>query len=394
MFERAVLHLDLDSFFVSVERLKNSELQGKPLIIGGSSQRGVVASCSYEARHFGVRSAMPMKMALRLCPDAIVLRGDMESYSQHSKIISEIIKEQAPVFEKSSIDEFYLDLSGMDQYIGCWKWSNELRERVIRESGLPISFGLASNKLISKMSTSEAKPNGAKMIEQGAEKAFIWPMSVKKIPSIGKATYKKLSFMGVRKIETLANIPQGLLQREFGKNGVGLWRKANAIDDRPVVPYQERKSMSTERTFSTDTIDVQFLKDRLTDMCFKLAFELRQKKKLCSCVTVKIRYTDFNTYTKQYSIPYTANDNILLEQAHRLFEQLYQRRQLVRLIGLRFSGLVHGNQQIDLFENNIRESQLLQQLDHIRTRFGKNAIQRGSAVHPPKRQNEQEKEGE
>ena len=154
MFERAVLHLDLDSFFVSVERLKNSELQGKPLIIGGSSQRGVVASCSYEARHFGVRSAMPMKMALRLCPDAIVLRGDMESYSQHSKIISEIIKEQAPVFEKSSIDEFYLDLSGMDQYIGCWKWSNELRERVIRESGLPISFGLASNKLISKMSTS------------------------------------------------------------------------------------------------------------------------------------------------------------------------------------------------------------------------------------------------
>jgi DNA polymerase-4 len=141
MFERAVLHLDLDSFFVSVERLKNSELLGKPLIIGGTKQRGVVASCSYEARHFGVRSAMPMKVALRLCPDAIVLKGDMESYSKHSKVVSEIIKEQAPVFEKSSIDEFYLDLTGMDKYIGCWKWSNELREQVIKESGLPISFG-------------------------------------------------------------------------------------------------------------------------------------------------------------------------------------------------------------------------------------------------------------
>ncbi len=384
MFERAVLHLDLDSFFVSVERLKNSALIGQPLIIGGSSQRGVVASCSYEARHFGVRSAMPMKMALRLCPDAIVLKGDMESYSTYSKLISEIIKEQAPLFEKSSIDEFYLDLSGMDQYIGCWKWSTELRERIIRESGLPISFGLASNKLISKMSTTEAKPNGSKMIRHGAEKAFIWPMSVKKIPSIGAATYKKLSFMGVRKIETLAAVPQNLLQREFGKNGIGLWRKANAIDDTPVVPYHERKSISTERTFRSDTIDIRFLRDKLTEMCFKLAYELRQKQKLCSCVTVKIRYTDFNTYTKQCTIPYTANDNLLLEQVYKLFEQLYQRRQLVRLIGIRFSHLVHGNQQINLFENNMKESQLLQQLDHIRKRFGNNAIQRGSSILPPK----------
>lgn len=391
MFERAVLHLDLDSFFVSVERLKNSALQGRPLIIGGSSQRGVVASCSYEARHFGVRSAMPMKMALRLCPDAIVLKGDMESYSKHSKLVSEIIKEQAPVFEKSSIDEFYLDLTGMDKYIGCWKWSTELRERVIRESGLPISFGLASNKLISKMGTSEAKPNGSKMIIQGAEKAFIWPMSVKKIPSIGKATYKKLSFMGVRKIETLAAIPPNLLQREFGKNGMSLWRKANAIDESPVVAYHERKSISTERTFRADTIDVRFLKDKLTEMCFKLAFELRQKQKLCSCVTIKIRYTDFNTYTKQCTIPYTSNDNLLLEQAHRLFEELYKRRQLVRLIGLRFSSLVHGNQQINLFENNIKESQLLQQLDHIRKRFGNNAIQRGSSISPPKPKHDDDK---
>jgi len=317
---------------------------------------------------------MPVKMALRLCPDALVLRGDMEEYSKQSKIIAEIIGQEAPLFEKASIDEFYLDLTGMDRHIGCWKWSKELRQKIIRESGLPNSLGLSVNKLVSKVGTGEAKPNGVKLVESGTEKAFLAPLSTSKIPGLGKVTCKKLSFMGVRLISTLAQIPPELLQREFGKAGIALWKKANAIDDSPVLPYHERKSISAERTFQTDTIDIRYLKDRLTQMISRLAFDLRQQQKLTSCLTLKIRYSDFNTYTRQRRIAYTANDRALLHHAKELFAQLYNRRQLVRLIGLKFSGLVHGNYQMNLFEDTLEETRLLQELDHIRKRFGAKAV--------------------
>lgn len=380
MFEKAVLHLDLDCFFVSVECLHNSALKGKPVIIGGSSGRGVVASCSYEARRFGVHSAMPVRMALRLCPDAIVMKGDMDAYSKQSKLVTEIITTDAPIIEKASIDEFYLDLSGMDKYVGCWQWSKELRTRIIKETGLPISVGLSVNKTVSKIGTGEAKPNGAKLVLSGTEKNFLAPLSTAKIPSIGKTTYKKLSFMGVRTIRLLSEIPPKLLQREFGKHGLSIWKKANAIDNSPVVPYNEAKSISTERTFQVDTIDVQLLRDKLTEMIMKLAFELRRSQKLTSCITVKIRYSDFNTYTQQKRIPYTANDKTLIHYAHQLFERLYQRRQLLRLIGVKFSGLVHGNYQVKLFEDTEEEVHLLQAMDKIRKRFGGNAIMRASSL--------------
>ena len=250
MYDRAVLHLDLDSFFASVECLKNSELAGKPLIIGGKSNRGVVASCSYEARRYGVHSAMPVKMALQLCPDAIVLRGDMDSYSKYSNLVTEVIAEDAPVYEKASIDEFYLDLSGMDKYFGCFSWSKELRQRIMKETGLPISFGLSVNKLISKIGTGEAKPNGTKAVERGVEKAFISPLPVKKIPGVGKKTYKKLSFMGVRSIKVLSEVPINLLEREFGKSGRHLWEKANAIDNTPVVPIVRQNRFQKREHFT------------------------------------------------------------------------------------------------------------------------------------------------
>ncbi len=380
MYERAILHLDLDAFFVSVECLKNSSLRGKPLIIGGTSERGVVASCSYEARAFGIHSAMPIKMARRLCPDVIILRGDMENYSHHSQLITDIIADAAPLYEKASIDEFYLDLSGMDRFIGCYRWAGELRQSIIHNSGLPISFGLSINKLVSKIGTGEAKPNGAIQVASGTEKAFIAPMSVSKIPSVGRVTSRKLNLMGVRTIHTLSEIPVKLLRREFGKPGVSLWKKANAIDNSPVVPYREQKSMSTERTFQKDTIDIRKLKTVLHNMLCKLTFELRSSQKLTACITLKIRYADFNTYTKQKRIPYTANDRILTGYLNDLFDKLYQRRQLVRLVGIRLSSLVHGNYQIDLFEDTLKETKLLQQMDKIRKRFGKKAVMRGSAI--------------
>ena len=380
MFDRAILHMDLDTFFVSVECIKNSTFKGKPILIGGTSQRGVVASCSYEARRFGVHSAMPMKMALRLCPQALVLRGDMDSYSKYSQLVTDIIKEHAPVYEKASIDEFYLDLTGMDKYFGCYKWAGELRHTITKESGLPISFGLSVNKLVSKIGTGEAKPNGTKEVSRGMEKAFIAPLPVAKIPGVGKETSKKLSFMGVRTVETLSNIPIRLLEREFGKHGRSLWESANAIDYSQVIPYSEQKSISKERTFTEDTLDINMIRNLLLDMTDQLAFELRNDGKLTGCITVKIRYADFNTYSKQRKISYSASDRTLTEHVLDLFDQLYQRRQLIRLIGVKFSHLVQGQHQIDLFEDTVEQISLLNQMDHIRKRFGSTAIRRASSL--------------
>jgi DNA polymerase-4 len=380
MYDRAILHMDLDSFFASVECVRDSSLIGKPLVIGGLGGRGVVSSCSYEARRYGVHSAMPMKMAMRLCPQAIVLRGDMDKYSEYSQLVTDVVASEAPSYEKSSIDEFYMDVSGMDKYFGCYKWATELRGKIIKETGLPISFGLSVNKLVSKVGTSEAKPNGTREIPTGTEKCFLAPLSVSKIPGVGKEMYKKLSFMGVRSIKVLSDIPIKLLEREFGKTGKSLWEKANAIDDSPVVPYHEQKSMSKERTFSEDTLDIKYIRSLLADMTDKLAFELRADRKLAACVTLKIRYADFNTYTKQRKISYNANDNTLGKHVLDLFDQLYQRRQLIRLVGVKFSDLVHGFYQIDLFEDTQEQIALLKEMDQIRVRYGANAVMRASAL--------------
>jgi DNA polymerase-4 len=380
MFDRAILHLDLDAFFVSVECRKNSEFLGKPLIIGGKSARGVVASCSYEARRFGVHSAMPMKMALRLCPQAIVLKGDMDSYTEYSKLVTEVISSEAPIFEKASIDEFYLDISGMDKYFGCFSWSKQLRNQIITETGLPISFGLSVNKLVSKVGAGEAKPNGTQEVPAGTEKGFLAPLSTRKIPGVGKETYKKLSFMGVRTIRILSEIPMRLLEREFGKSGRTLWESANAIDSRPVIPYTEQKSMSKERTYGEDTLDLKKTKILLMKMVDELAFDLRDARKLTSCITVKIRYADFNTYTKQRRIPYTSNNQVIIRHVIELFDQLYERRQLIRLTGIKFSGLVQGNYQISLFDDTPEQINLLQQMDRIRRRFGKGALMRAACL--------------
>lgn len=377
MFDRSILHLDLDAFFVAVECLRNDSLRGKPLIIGGSSNRGVVASCSYEARAFGVRSAMPMRQALLLCPDAIVLRGDMEAYSKHSALVRAVVEEQAPLFEQASIDEFYLDLTGMDKHFGCWKWSGELRARIIRETGLPLSYGLSVNKTVSKVGAGEVKPNGAKLVAAGEEKGFLAPLPVGKIPMVGKETERRLAFMGVRTCHTLAGMPPRLLEREFGKPGITMWKRANGEDDSPVIPYREQDSISSERTFHADTIDQTFLHNELRRQVAQLAYELRALGKLTACLTVKLRYADFQTFTKQAKIPYTAQDTPLTQHALELFSRLYERRQAIRLIGVRFSELAPGASQLQLFDDTAKEARLLDAMDKIRNRFGKKAVGRG-----------------
>ena len=372
--------MDLDTFFVSVEYLRNDSLRNKPLIIGGDGGRGVVSTCSYEARKYGVHSAMPMKMAKRLCPDAIILRGDMEEYSRYSKLVTEVIADESPAFEKSSIDEFYIDLTGMDKHFGCYKWSTELTEKILRETGLPISFGLSVNKLVSKIGAGEGKPKGRTIVDQGCEKSFLAPLSTNKMPGIGKETYKRLSFMGVRTIRILSEIPVKLLEREFGKTGLMLSQHANAIDHSPVRPYTEQKSISTETTLSQDTLDITRIRAMLSGMTDKLAYELRSSNRLTSCVTVKVRYADFNTFTKQRQISYTSGDKMLQATVQDLFEKVYERRQMIRLIGIRFSGLVHGSYQISLFEDTETDIRLMEELDHIRDRWGIKAIMRAHTL--------------
>ncbi len=377
---RCIVHLDLDTFFVSVERLLNSNLIGKPVIIGGTSDRGVVASCSYEARQFGVHSAMPMKMARILCDHAIVVRGDMDQYSKYSKMVTEIISEQAPVYEKASIDEHYLDITGMDRFFGNLKWSQELRQKITHETGLPISFGISINKTVSKIATNEAKPNGLLQVPYHRIHPFMDPLSIKKIPMIGNRTYMLLRSMGISTINTLRFIPVDMMERVMGKNGIVIWKKANGIDPTPVQQYSERKSIGTERTFETDTIDVAMLRNILIGMVEKITFQLRKEQRLTSCVTVKIRYSNFDTHTLQKHIPYTAFDHILLKTAQELFEKLYTRRMLIRLIGVKFSSLVQGSQQLNMFEDTPEMTNLYQAMDRIRKRFGSKAIRRAAGM--------------
>lgn len=378
--KRSVVHIDLDSFFVSVERLQNPQLIGKPVLVGGAGDRGVVASCSYEARSYGIHSAMPMKMARQLCPDAIIVRGDTSRYSYYSNMVTDIIQEGVPLYEKTSIDEFYIDLTGMDRFFGCYKLATELRQKITRETGLPISFALSQNKTVSKIGTGEAKPNGQKEIPFGTEKLFLAPLSVKKIPMVGDKTSQLLRNMGIMWIRTLQEMPPELLEQVLGQNGLVIWKKANGIDNTPVESYSEQKSISTEQTFEKDTIDVKAIKAILAGMTEKLCYQLRSQEKLTACVTVKIRYSDFNTYTQQMRIQYTSLDHVLISKVQELFDKLYQKRMLIRLVGIKFSHLVQGSYQFNLFEDTAEQLQLVQAMDRIRNRFGKDAVSRAVAL--------------
>ncbi len=371
---RNIVHMDLDTFFVSCERLLDSRLNGKPILIGGTSDRGVVASCSYEARRFGIHSAMPMKMAKERCPEAIVIKGNSATYSRYSRAVTEIIREASPLYEKMSVDEFYLDFTGMDRFFGTLKYATELRQKIIRETGLPISFGLSQNKTVSKVATGEAKPNNQRIVSHGEERAFLAPLSVAKIPMVGTKTYQTLCNLGIRKIQTLQELPVQMMEHALGENGVSIWKKAQGIDPSPVVQHTERKSISTERTFDHDTIDVRKLKAIISAMAENLAYQLRRGGKLTGCVTVKIRFSDFQTQTLQRKISYTSADHQLMPLVAELFDRIYNRRLLVRLIGVRYSDLVTGCHQLSLFDDQVDYARLYQAMDRIRIRYGDRAV--------------------
>lgn len=375
-----ILHLDLDTFFVSCERLIDSRLQKIPLLVGGTGDRGVVAACSYETRAFGIHSGMSMKIARKLCPEAAVIRGNTGIYSKYSNLVTEIISDKVPVFEKASIDEFYADLSGMDAFFGSYKYASELRQKIIKESGLPISFGLSQNKIVSKVATGEAKPNNQLLINKGFEKDFLAPLSIKKIPSVGEKTYQVLRNLGVDKVKVIQEMPLEMMISVLGKNGKTIWKRANGLDNPPIITYHERKSLSTERTYNKDTIDVKKLKETIFAMAENLAYQLRKGNKLASVFSVKIRYSDFNTYSKQIKIPYTSADHIIIPTVLDLFQKLYQRRLLIRLVGVKVSDIVNGNYQINLFDDTQQMLNLYNAMDTVRDKYGELSIMRASAM--------------
>jgi len=379
--DSAFLHIDLDTFFVSVERLREPKLNGKPVIVGGKSNRGVVASCSYEARQYGVHSAMPIALARRLCPNGIYLSGDHDEYSRYSNMVTEVIADRAPLFEKASIDEFYLDVSGMDKFFGTQKWAWELRDKIKKETRLPLSAGLSINKTVSKIATGEAKPDNRLFVPREQVKSFLTPLDIEKMPMAGPKTQSLLRDLGINTIGMLMDFPQKVLIRLFGQNGLSLWKKANGLDYSPVVPYSEAKSMSTERTFGEDTADMNFLKSILLAMIEKLAHEMRMENKMTGCVSIKLRYSDFETTSTQVRIPYTSRDDVLIETVMGLFKKAYQRRVLIRLIGIKFTHLIYANYQMQLFDPNAKNVHLMFAMDAIKKRYGTDKISRVNGIY-------------
>jgi DNA polymerase-4 len=376
---RHIAHFDLDAFFVSVEILKNPSLKGKPIIVGGDGQRGIVAACSYEARKYGIQSAMPALTAKRLCPDAIFLKGSYHDYSKFSRLVTQIIADAVPMYEKASVDEFYIDLSGMDRFFGVSQFTRELREKIITETGLPISYGLSTSKLISKMATNEAKPNGYLEVAAGKETDFLWPLTVDKIPGVGKQTQILLQNLGIFTIEQIAKTPVDELEFHFGKWGRKLWQKAFGISDSPVEHYSEQKSMSHENTFDADFADIHFLHTELVKLTEQTAYDLREEGKLTGCVTLKLRYADFSTVSKQEVIDYTALDHILILKVKDLFNKLYKKGEKVRLLGVRFSHLVPMTIQMNLFDDAIEKLELYKAVDDIKNQFGSDAVSKATS---------------
>ena len=373
-----IAHFDLDSFFVSVEILKDASLKGKPVIVGGQNERGIVTTCTYEARKFGVHSAMPMKTAMRLCPEAIVVSGTYSEYSRYSKWVTDIIASRAPLFEKASIDEFYIDLNGMDKFFHPLKWTIELRELIMKETGLPISFGIAKNKMVAKMATNEAKPNGFLQVPLGKEKDFLAPLEVNKIPGVGDQTNKILQYHGIKLIRDLHQSTPEKLEQLLGKTGYELWNKAKGDHTSTITEYREPKSISKENTFDENVSDIEFLMSEIVRMTEKICYELRKEQKATGCVAIKIRYPDFETNSRQVSISPTSADDEIIPVAKALFHQLYKKGKPIRLLGVRLSDFSNDFMQANLFHDTKRKNNLYKVVDEVKNRFGKGSVQRAS----------------
>ncbi len=386
---RTILHIDLDAFFVSVELLERPDLRGKPVAVGGrSDERGVISSASYEARRFGVRSALPTRTAFQLCPELILLPARHDHYAQHSHRVMAMLREITPQIEQISIDEAFLDITGNELRFGSpEKLARLLHDRVRDEFGLPCSIGLASNKLVAKIATEQAKPNNIRIVPAGEEAEFLAPLPVRALWGVGPKTAEILKGLGIETIGQIAQARADVLAYRLGRNGTDdLVRRARGIDDSPVEDERVVKQISQEVTFTRDIADAGRLRAVLLELSEGVGLRLREDDLSARTIAIKLRYGDFTTFTRQTTLPQPTHlDRDIFEQAWALFERHWNKR-AVRLVGVAARQLSPSARQLDLFEQrDDRADRLTRAVDDIRHKYGTESLRRGSTLRPPKR---------
>lgn len=373
-----VHHVDMDTFFVSVERLMDPKLHNRPVIVGGSPfQRGVVAGCSREARLYGIHSAMPLRQAYQLCPQAVFLHPHFTHYAQYSERIAEIFIDAAPLVEKASIDEFYLDVSGCERAFrkNLFDWGKEMKRLIMGELGLPLTFGLAANKLVAKVATNVAKSIGDLFVHPGTEAGFLAPQRIRLLPGVGKVMEPELHAMGIRLIGDIARIPERMFVHIYGKHGKSLHEHSRGIDHTPVVPYRKQKSCGAEHTFDEDTLNIPEMLATLQHLAMRVGRDLRRHAFLTDTITLKLRYADFVTQSKTLRCEYTNHDMAIYTIAEKLFRQLWTRRVRVRLLGISTTNFIEDVAQMYLFaDEHKKQERLYDAIDVIQQKFGRDAI--------------------
>jgi len=384
---RCIFHIDLDAFFVSVEQVLNPKLKGKPVIVGGDPERrGVVASASYEARYFGVHAGMPSSTARRLCPQAIFIRSHFSLYKVASAKFMNILGDFSPHIEPSGLDEAYLDATGCTEPHGSPRQlAIAIKGRINKELNITASVGIATCKVVAKIASDLCKPDGLLEIAPDKEQAFLNPLPIAKLPGVGKKTEQSLKEMGVSTIEELANTALDTMNRQFGATGAMLHSYARAIDDREVEAPGEAKSISQEITFSSDTLNRNFLESNLHNLCQEVCQDLRSQNKRTKCVAIKLRYADFKTINRQVTLQEASDvtQTVFTTAQQLLSKALEQREKPVRLIGIRISSLVNEGKQLPMFNAATEKpEQLDKAIDKIRSKYGLTAIKTGNGIAP------------
>jgi DNA polymerase-4 len=386
-----IFHLDLDAFFVSVERILNPQLVGKPVIVGGDPRgRGVVTTCSYEARKFGLHSAMPIRQAFKLCPDGLFIRGHYEEYSRFSHIVGDILRDMAPQIQQASIDEYYMDFTGFEHIEGgLLGLATKIQKRIKNEIFLPSSIGIAPNKTLAKIASDFRKPLGITYVLPGQEAAFLSNLPLSVIPGVGKMMIQKLNGQGFYKIRDVAKVSPDFMMASYGKGGIDLWNTAHGEGSTVLSTGREQKSISKETTFSDDVLDIKILENILFGLTGKVCQTLRDQKMVASTITLKLRYTDFVTITRSKTVEPTDDDEIVFGRVTDMLEKAFTRRVSVRLIGVGLSKFSHSGEQVNLFESEIdKRKNLLKAVNAIRGKYGYETISVGAVVLPERKKRE------
>lgn len=387
---KTVFHVDMDAFFVSVEEIFDPSLKGKPVVVGGASdQRGVVSAASYAARKFGVHSAMPLRTAAKLCPHAIFVEGHPERYREYSGKVYAILQHFSPLVEMASVDEAYVDMTGTERLLGPpLRAAHTLHETMKADTGLNCSIGIATSKLVAKIASDQAKPNGILSVMPGVEANFLAPLEVRRIPGVGKVTEKNLHAIGIRRIGDLAALDEADLEARFGKWGLALAGKSQGFDaggwfDSEIGERDQPKSISHEHTFDSDTLDRDRIDSTIAHLAEKVGRRLREHKLYARTIQLKLRYSDFSTITRAHSLPAPTQIDIdLVETARKLVRDNWDPKRTIRLLGVHASGFVEERGQLNLIDGGRSERwrQALEATDKLRDRFGESAVSLGSGL--------------